>query len=177
MAEWPDGTPLLGETTGFIMGRNKRREIQQSSFQHKRMFTEQNLFFAKKYFLALCTRVSCYWPIFKLSDTTDSVYCEVFWTFFWFLKLKKNFNRDPDRNADSWVRIWAKHCIIPFLERWVPFLGRCVDKLLARLLATTALWVWIQTSLKKQNGRHKQGSGQHTLARQKYTKNIPSKQD
>jgi hypothetical protein len=23
MAEWPDGTPLLGEMTGFIMGRNK----------------------------------------------------------------------------------------------------------------------------------------------------------
>jgi hypothetical protein len=41
--------------TGFIMGRNKmagefnkRREIQQSSFEHKRMFTEQNIYFTKK---------------------------------------------------------------------------------------------------------------------------------
>ncbi len=33
-----------------------------------------------------------------------------------------------------------------------------------------ALWVRIQTSPKNTNGRHKQMSGQHTLACQKYTK-------
>jgi hypothetical protein len=37
----------------------------------------------------------------------------------------------------------------------------------ARLLATAALWVRIETSLKIKNGRYKQRSGQHTLARQK----------
>jgi hypothetical protein len=43
-------------------------------------------------------------------------------------------------------------------------------------LATAALWVRIQTSLKNKNGRHKQRSGQHTLARKKKTlqKNILS---
>jgi hypothetical protein len=39
--------------------------------------------------------------------------------------------------------------------------------LLAHLLATALSWVRIQISLKIQNGRHKQMSGQHTLARQK----------
>ncbi len=34
-------------------------------------------------------------------------------------------------------------------------------KLVAQLLATAALWVRIQTSLKIQNGQHKQRSGQH----------------
>ncbi len=43
-------------------------------------------------------------------------------------------------------------------------------KLIARLLATAALWVRFLTSLKILNGRHKQRSGQHTLARKKYTK-------
>jgi hypothetical protein len=47
-------------------------------------------------------------------------------------------------------------------------LGRWVAKLVARLLATAALWV--RTSLKN-TGRHKQRSGQHTLARQKNIKN------
>ncbi len=36
-------------------------------------------------------------------------------------------------------------------------------KFVARLLATAGLWVRIQTSLKIQNRRHKQRSGQHTL--------------
>jgi hypothetical protein len=42
--------------------------------------------------------------------------------------------------------------------------------LLARLLATAVLWLRSQTSLKIQNERHKQRSGQHTPARQKITK-------
>jgi hypothetical protein len=42
-----------------------------------------------------------------------------------------------------------------------------MGKLVARLLATAAVWVRIQTYLKEiQNGRKKQRSGQHTLARQ-----------
>jgi hypothetical protein len=46
--------------------------------------------------------------------------------------------------------------------------GRWVAKLVARLLAAAAPWARIQTSLKNtQNGRHKQRSGQHTLARLK----------
>jgi hypothetical protein len=59
-------------------------------------------------------------------------------------------------------------------------LGRCVSigiwvsKLVARMLATAALWVRIQTSLK--NVRHTQRSGQHTLgtpvARQKNMQKI-----
>jgi hypothetical protein len=43
-------------------------------------------------------------------------------------------------------------------------------KLVARLLASAALWVRMIDSLhlsKIQNGRHKQRSGQNTLARQK----------
>jgi hypothetical protein len=71
MAELLDGAPLLGEMTGFIMGRNKmagefnkRREIQQSSFEHKRMFTEQNTFFTKKilqsFKLHFALKFSCY---------------------------------------------------------------------------------------------------------------------
>ncbi len=54
-------------------------------------------------------------------------------------------------------------------------LGRWVAKLVARLLAAAALWDRIQTYLKNnvQNGRHKQRSGQHRLARpNKYTKNC-----
>jgi hypothetical protein len=39
-------------------------------------------------------------------------------------------------------------------------------KLVARLLATSALWLRSQTS-KIQNGKHKQRSGQHSLACQK----------
>jgi hypothetical protein len=39
--------------------------------------------------------------------------------------------------------------------------------MVVHLLVPAALWVRIQTSLKKQNRRHKQRSGQHTLARQK----------
>ncbi len=46
-------------------------------------------------------------------------------------------------------------------------------KLLARLLATAALWVRIQTSLKNTNGRNKQRSGQYTLARQKNIQKKP----
>jgi hypothetical protein len=42
-------------------------------------------------------------------------------------------------------------------------LWRWAVKLVARLLATAALWVQIQTSLKIQNGRHLQRTGQHTL--------------
>ncbi len=45
--------------------------------------------------------------------------------------------------------------------------GRWVAKLVSRLLATAALWVLIQTSLKIQNGPHKHRNGQHTLVRQK----------
>ncbi len=48
-----------------------------------------------------------------------------------------------------------------------------VAKLVARLLATAALWVRIQIS-KIQNGRHKQRGGQHTLARQKKYTKIPA---
>ncbi len=44
----------------------------------------------------------------------------------------------------------------------------------ARQLATAALWVRIQTSLKIINGRHKRWSGRHTLALQK---NIQKKDD
>jgi len=47
-----------------------------------------------------------------------------------------------------------------------------VAKFLAHLLATAALWVLIQTSLKIPNGRHKQRSGQHILARQRIHKNV-----
>ncbi len=44
-------------------------------------------------------------------------------------------------------------------------------KLVERLLATAAaLWVRIQTSLKKLNERYKRRSGQHTLASQKNKK-------
>ncbi len=51
-------------------------------------------------------------------------------------------------------------------------------QLVARLLAAAALWVRIQTSLKIQNGRHKQRSGQHTIVRQKkYKENIISWSD
>jgi hypothetical protein len=47
-------------------------------------------------------------------------------------------------------------------------IGRWMAKLVARLLATAALWVRIQTSLKqKTKRRHKQRSAQHILARQK----------
>jgi hypothetical protein len=53
-------------------------------------------------------------------------------------------------------------------ERRVAYLGRWMAKLLARLLATAALWVRIQqTYLKNTKGRHKQKNGQHTQARQK----------
>jgi hypothetical protein len=55
-------------------------------------------------------------------------------------------------------------------------LGRWVAKLVARLLATAALWVRVQISLKKIHKGHKQKSGQHTLARQKiYKKRIPKR--
>jgi hypothetical protein len=50
-------------------------------------------------------------------------------------------------------------------------LGRWEAKLVARLLATAALWVRFQTSLKNTKGRHKQRIGQHTVARQKIYKN------
>jgi hypothetical protein len=46
-----------------------------------------------------------------------------------------------------------------------------VAKLVARLLATSALWFEFKHLSKVHNVRHKQRSGQHTLARQKmYTK-------
>jgi hypothetical protein len=45
-----------------------------------------------------------------------------------------------------------------------------VAKLVAHLLATAALWFESGHLSKIQNGRHKQRSGQHTLARQKYKK-------
>ena len=48
-------------------------------------------------------------------------------------------------------------------------LGDQVDKLVARLLATPRFES--RHLLKIQNGRHKQRSGQHTLARQKNKKN------
>jgi hypothetical protein len=48
-----------------------------------------------------------------------------------------------------------------------------VAKLVARLLASAALLVRIQTSLKNTKGRHKQRNGQHTAAHQKNTeKNL-----
>jgi hypothetical protein len=80
MEELLDGAPLLGEMTGFMMGRNKmagefnkRREIQQRSFEHKSMFTEQNLFFTqKKLYFAL--EFSCYLNCLR---PPDSVYCEI----------------------------------------------------------------------------------------------------
>ncbi len=52
--------------------------------------------------------------------------------------------------------------------------GRWVERLVACLLATAALWIRIQTSLKKvQKWRHnKQWSGQYTLARQKIYKEL-----
>ncbi len=53
------------------------------------------------------------------------------------------------------------------------FLGRWVAKLVAHLLATASLGS-IQTSLKMKNGRHKQRSGQHTLACQKPSKFFSS---
>jgi hypothetical protein len=61
-------------------------------------------------------------------------------------------------------------------------LGRWVSTLVARLLATAALWVRIQSRLlsKIQNCRHKQRSCQHTLARQKilkYKNQQPSERD
>jgi hypothetical protein len=43
-----------------------------------------------------------------------------------------------------------------------------IAKLVARLLATAALWVRMQTSLKNTNGRHKQRSGQHSSPPKKY---------
>jgi hypothetical protein len=46
--------------------------------------------------------------------------------------------------------------------------GSWVAKLVARLLAAAALWVRIQTALKNKNGRHKQRSGHHILARQAF---------
>jgi hypothetical protein len=51
---------------------------------------------------------------------------------------------------------------------WEVKRGRWVAKLVARLIATAALWARIQTSLKNiKIGVHKQRSGQPTLARQK----------
>jgi hypothetical protein len=47
-----------------------------------------------------------------------------------------------------------------------------VAKLVVRLLATAALWIQVKTSLKIQNGRNMQKSGQHTKARQKIYKKI-----
>jgi hypothetical protein len=49
---------------------------------------------------------------------------------------------------------------------WLSF-REWVLKLVARLLAAAALLVRIQPSLKNTKWRHKQRSGQHTLARQK----------
>jgi hypothetical protein len=50
-----------------------------------------------------------------------------------------------------------------------------VAELVVRLLATAALWVRIQTSLKIQIGRHKQTSG-HTLpAKKKYKQKLKQK--
>ncbi len=46
-------------------------------------------------------------------------------------------------------------------------LGRWEAKLVEPLLATAALWVRFQTSLKNTKGRHKQRISQHTVARQK----------
>jgi hypothetical protein len=60
------------------------------------------------------------------------------------------------------------------LVKWFAKLGRWVAKLMvARLLATTALWVRIQTSLKntkKYVGEISKGVA--TLARQKYTEKL-----
>jgi hypothetical protein len=54
------------------------------------------------------------------------------------------------------LSIWYQPLIYHVsLWRWVA-LGRWVVKLVARLLATAALWDQIQTSLKIQNGQHKQ---------------------
>jgi hypothetical protein len=60
------------------------------------------------------------------------------------------------------------------LGRWVAKLGGWVAKLVKRPLAMEALRVRIQTSSKIINGRQKQMSGQHTVARQKnwYEKNF-----
>ncbi len=53
---------------------------------------------------------------------------------------------------------------------WLPKLGRWVAKLVERLLAILQLSGFESRHLSKiQNGRHKQRSGQHTPARQKYT--------
>ncbi len=51
-------------------------------------------------------------------------------------------------------------------------LGKWVAKLVARLLATAALWVRIPTSLKIENGRPKHRSGQNNLARPKIYKKV-----
>ncbi len=56
--------------------------------------------------------------------------------------------------------------------RQVFTLGKWLAKLVARLLATAALWVQIQTSLKIQNGRPKHRNGQHNLARPKIYKKV-----
>jgi hypothetical protein len=47
-----------------------------------------------------------------------------------------------------------------------------MDKLVVRLLAAADLWVPSRHRSKLQNGRHKQGSSQHTVARQKYIQKI-----
>jgi hypothetical protein len=56
-------------------------------------------------------------------------------------------------------------------DGWLSF-REWVLKLVARLLATATLLVRIQTSLKNTKWRHKQRSGQHTLARQKCAKKL-----
>jgi hypothetical protein len=51
-------------------------------------------------------------------------------------------------------------------------LGRWLAKMVTRLLATAALWVQIQTSLKITKWEYKHRSGKHTLARQKSMQKV-----
>ncbi len=78
-----------------------------------------------------------------------------------------------------WVSKLVVRWVAKLVVRWVAKLGgrwvdklvvRWVAKLVARLLATGALWVRIQTSLKKYKmGDISKRNGQHTLVRQKNT--------
>ncbi len=78
--------------------------------------------------------------------------------------LAKLVGKLVDKLAGRWLAKWV--------GKWVDKLaGRWLAKLVAHLLATDALLFRIKTSLKIQNGRHKQKSGQHILARQNILKN------
>ncbi len=81
--------------------------------------------------------------------------------------LRQNLGAAREMFDNKLIKNYSKFCCCKYGYR-----GRWVAKLVAQLLATAALWVRIRTSPKNTNGRHKQRSKQHNLARQNIENNI-----